>query len=137
MFQLEQEKERKRGTWDGFGYITFPKIDENWRLPFSSPFGPPYKVYHQITDTVCNKPLLEPKIRILLHLVALSVASAAPKNSMLPALKHPSLQRTIEAGIVEGLTTDQIENALQHAKYDLSILTRSAMLMSLVFTAGT
>lgn len=79
-----------------------------------SPFGIPYKAYYNISDSVSNNSL-DPKTRILLHLVALTVLSSATKK--LPKLKGLMDVKTyIEAAVVERCRLEEIEDALSHAE---------------------
>ena len=83
-----------------------------------SPFGRPYKAYYHISDSVPSN-ILDPKSRILLHLVCLTVLSAA--HQRLPECPvDTNIRKCIEAAIVERCALREIEDALLHAKYVLN-----------------
>ncbi|CZR52133.1 uncharacterized protein PAC_02010 [Phialocephala subalpina] len=89
-----------------------------------SPFGVP-KAYYDISDSVSTN--LDPKTRILLHLVSLVVLSSASRK--LPKTqKSMEVERYIEAAVVERCGLEEIEEALLHAEYCPPIITEHGKL---------
>jgi alkylhydroperoxidase/carboxymuconolactone decarboxylase family protein YurZ len=81
-----------------------------------SPFGQSYRTYYEISDSVGSSGrILEPKTRILFHVVALAVLSSAARK--LPKFRSADLKKYIQAAVVERCATEEIEQALQHAEY--------------------
>ena len=88
-------------------------IFENLLGP-ASPFGSPYKTYYNISDSIRGTSL-DPKTRILLHLIALAVLTSAAKR--IPKFKPEDMRKYVEAAVIERCGAEEIEQTLLHAEY--------------------